>query len=202
MWEDARVASTRAAHPGDTATRILDVGDRLVQTRGYNGFSYADVAGELSITTASLHYHYRAKRILGQALVDRYATRFLAALEAISTGGLAPPAELRAYVSLYRGVLEQGRMCLCGMLAAEQQTLPQGMRTSLAGFFDENEAWLAGVVERGRAQHAIRDDGTPSREVARTVLGALEGGMLVAHGTGEIDRFDSAANGLLALLLA
>ena len=28
----------------DTATRILDVAERLVQVRGFNGFSYADVA--------------------------------------------------------------------------------------------------------------------------------------------------------------
>ena len=32
---------------------ILDVAERLVQTRGFNGFSYADVASELKITTAS-----------------------------------------------------------------------------------------------------------------------------------------------------
>jgi TetR/AcrR family transcriptional repressor of nem operon len=32
-----------------------------VQIRGFNGFSYADVAGELSLTTASLHYHFPGK---------------------------------------------------------------------------------------------------------------------------------------------
>ena len=31
----------------DTASRILDVAERLVQSRGFNAFSYADVAGEL-----------------------------------------------------------------------------------------------------------------------------------------------------------
>src|SRR4051794_37788210 len=54
--------STRA-----TSERILDTAERLVQMRGFNGFSYADVAGELDITTASLHYHYRGKAELGKA---------------------------------------------------------------------------------------------------------------------------------------
>jgi len=30
----------------DTSSRILDVAERLVQLRGFNGFSYADVASE------------------------------------------------------------------------------------------------------------------------------------------------------------
>ncbi len=56
-----------------TATRILDVAERLVQTRGFNGFSYADIAAELHITKASLHYHFASKAELGEALILRYA---------------------------------------------------------------------------------------------------------------------------------
>ena len=55
-----------------TAERILDVAERLVQSRGYNGFSYADVAAELGITKASLHYHFAGKAELGEALIARY----------------------------------------------------------------------------------------------------------------------------------
>ena len=46
------MASTSTEPPGpdgrwrasDQAQRILDVAERLVQSRGFNGFSYADVA--------------------------------------------------------------------------------------------------------------------------------------------------------------
>ena len=48
-----------------TASRILDVAERLAQTQGYNGFSYADIAAELGITKASLHYHFASKADLG-----------------------------------------------------------------------------------------------------------------------------------------
>ena len=77
------MAPRREADQADTATRILDSAERLVQHRGFNGFSYADVASELGITKASLHYHFAGKAELGQALVERYAARFAAALEAI-----------------------------------------------------------------------------------------------------------------------
>ena len=49
----------------DTADRILDSAERLVQVRGFNAFSYADVARELGITKASLHYHFAGKAELG-----------------------------------------------------------------------------------------------------------------------------------------
>jgi TetR/AcrR family transcriptional repressor of nem operon len=55
-----------------TRGRILDTAERLVQTRGFNGFSYADVATELGVTKASLHYHFPGKAELGEALVARY----------------------------------------------------------------------------------------------------------------------------------
>ena len=67
----------------DTAERALDVAERLVQERGFNGVSYADVAAELGVTKAALHYHFASKAELGEALIDRYATRFEAALNEI-----------------------------------------------------------------------------------------------------------------------
>src|SRR2546425_1165151 len=65
----------------DTAQRILDVAERLVQTQGFNGFSYADIAAELGITKASLHYHFATKAALGSALITRYGAEFGRALE-------------------------------------------------------------------------------------------------------------------------
>src|ERR1700753_934426 len=89
----------------ETRTRILDAAERLVQRRGFNGFSYADVAGELGVTKASLHYHFPGKAELGEALIARYADRFATELERIDAEGLAPQAKLAAYASLYADVL-------------------------------------------------------------------------------------------------
>jgi TetR/AcrR family transcriptional regulator, transcriptional repressor for nem operon len=58
-----------------TAARILDVAERLAQVRGFNGFSHADIAAELGITKAALHYHFASKADLGEALIGRYATQ-------------------------------------------------------------------------------------------------------------------------------
>src|SRR5438445_2152436 len=100
------MATTRSRGESGTSEHALDIAERLVQTRGFNNFSYADIAKELGITTASLHYHFRGKAELGQALVTRYAERFGEALERIDRDTLDALGKLEAYARLYAGVLE------------------------------------------------------------------------------------------------
>jgi TetR/AcrR family transcriptional repressor of nem operon len=187
------------SQPGDadTASQILDVAERLVQIRGFNGFSYADVAAELNVTKASLHYHFAGKAALGGALIARYAARFAEALAAIDTQATDAPAKLDAYTSLYLDVLQDERMCLCGILAAEYQTLPKPMRDAVIRFFDENEAWLKGVLDQGQGNRSLQFSGSAS-EAARMIVSALEGAMLVARSYGDVTRFQEAADRLVA----
>ncbi|NUU19784.1 TetR/AcrR family transcriptional regulator [Cellulomonas humilata] len=191
------MAPIDAPPTADTRTRILDVAERLVQTRGFNGFSYADVAAELGIAKPSLHYHFATKADLGEALIRRYAARFAAALVSIADRPDDARNKLDAYVALYTDVLRDQRMCLCGMLAAEYPTLPAPMRAAVTAFFDDNETWLEQVLDAGRAQGALRLTG-PSDEAARIIVGGLEGAMLVARSHGDPVRFETAAGRLLA----
>jgi TetR/AcrR family transcriptional regulator, transcriptional repressor for nem operon len=183
----------------ETRAQILDVAERLVQVRGFNGFSYADIAAELGISKASLHYHFASKAELGEALIDRYADRFGTALEAIDESGDEPQAKLEAYARIYADVLRDRRMCLCGMLAAEYETLPEPMRAAIVRFFDENERWLTGVLEHGSAAGALELEG-PARDEAQTIVSGLEGALLVARPYGDVARFEAAATRLLKSL--
>jgi TetR/AcrR family transcriptional repressor of nem operon len=183
----------------DTANQILDVAEQLVQIRGFNAFSYADVAGELGLTNAALHYHFPSKSELGEALVTRYAIRFVGVLAEIDESLADPLRKLDAYVELYAGVLRRQRMCLCGMLAAEYETLSEGMRDAVTLFFEKNEKWLAGVLQQGREDGTLSFAGSPLDE-ARSIVSSLEGAMLIARSFGDNKRFQSAASHLLTAL--
>ena len=192
------IASPARQHGPDapqTSGQILDVAERLAQTRGFNGFSYADIAAELGITKASLHYHYPSKSDLGRALIDRYSQAFAAALARIEESG-APPAQLERYVAIYADVLKAGRICLCGMLAAEYTTLPEGMQSAIRGFFDLNERWLSRILAAGRRDGTLVFEGSED-EAARAITSALEGAMLLARPYGGAARFMSAAERVL-----
>ena len=188
---------TDEAERVDTATKILDVAERLVQTRGFNGFSYADVAAELKITKAALHYHFAGKAELGEALVARYAARFTEALAEVEVGKPEAPARLDGYADLYLDVLRQQRMCLCGMMAAEFETLSTSMQDALIRFFDENERWLGRVLEQGRKDGSLTFAGPPGA-TARMIVSGLEGAMLVARPFGDLTRFQETADHLLS----
>src|SRR5688572_14259911 len=144
----------------DTPQRILDIAERLVQTRGFNGFSYADIAQTMQVTKASLHYHFPAKADLGKQLIERYERNFLAALASIDVDTDDSREKLRRYAALYADVLRDQRMCLCGMLAAEFGTLPEPMQAELRHFFDANERWLADVLKRGKRDGVLAFSGS------------------------------------------
>jgi len=182
-----------------TSQRILDVAERLMQVRGYNGFSYADIASTLRVTKASLHYHFPSKAELGTRLMECYTHGFLAALAEIDATSTSARERLERYISIYSDVLANNRMCLCGMLAAEYATLPKSIKAEVTRFFDANETWLTGVLEEGKQTASVKFSG-PSLEAARVLIAALEGAMMLARSYGDVERFERAGKRLLAEL--
>ena len=189
----------RAAASADTSQRILDIAERLVQTRGFNGCSYADIAEALDVTKASLHYHFPSKADLGKRLIERYEQAFLAALKTIDATGAAARDKLKRYARIYADVLRDNRMCLCGMLASDYATLPKPMKEEVKHFFDQNEQWLAAVLEQGRKAGNLQFKGS-ALELARIIVGSLEGAMMLARSYGDASRFDAAAERLIGSL--
>lgn len=179
--------------------RALDAAERLVQTMGFNWFSYADIAKDLNIRKASLHHHFPAKSDLGTALIVRYRERFAVELQRIGASRIAATGKLARYAKLYEEVLRGERMCLCGMLAAEYASLPVSMQTEIRLFFDLNQQWLTGIVEEGRRTNVFHNRGA-ANDVASMLLSALEGAMLIARPYGDLARFASAAAQILESL--
>ena len=180
-----------------TSQQIMDIAQHLVQTRGFNAFSYADIARALSLSKASLHYHFASKSDLGVSLIERYEDSFKRTLGVIDLECGEAPAKLRRYVDNYSRVLADERMCMCGMLAAEFVTLSKAMQTALDNFFNLNERWLVTVLEEGRESASLHFDGS-TLEAAQYIVGSLEGSMMMARSHGGIARFDAASRHLLA----
>ncbi len=177
-----------------TSAHILDVAERLVQSRGFNGFSYADIAAALAISKPALHYHFPSKAELGLALVQRYEQHFFQALSTVDDRDA--PARLEHYASLYAGVLRDQRMCLCGMLAAEYRTLSEPIQQSVVHFFDRNHAWLSGVLMQGQQERTLAFAGS-ARERAHMITSCLEGALLTARLYDDLGMFKATAAHLL-----
>jgi len=186
--------------PSDTQAVLLDAAQELVQVRGYNAFSFRDLAERVGIKSASIHYYFPSKGDLCRALLVRYRQRFNAALADIDRRGRGPRRKLKSYTQLFHDTLEMGnRMCLCGMLAADLETLPPQVLDELRGFFTDNQEWLAKVLTEGQETGKARFDGNAEAE-ARLIVSGLEGAMLVARLYGDLALFESMARRLIARL--
>jgi len=98
----------------------------------------------------------------------------VAALDALDNADFDAPAMLKGYATLYLDVLRTERMCLCGMLAAEYQTLPERMQSAVIDFFNANERWLEVVIEQGQPEGTLRV-GESATDIARAIVGGFEG---------------------------
>ncbi len=169
----------------------------MVQTRGYNAFSYADISAQVGIRKASIHYHFPNKSDLGKEVVARYRETFRKKLDQIDRATDNQRHKLERYAQLYLDGLQDQRMCLCGMLAADFTTLPEVVREEVKGFFADNEAWLTKVLVEGCSTGIVRCTGSAEIE-AQLLLSGLQGAQLAARSYGDITRFHSIAQRLLS----
>lgn len=175
----------------NTASQILDVAERTMRQAGYNAVSYRDIAGEVGIKSASLHYHFPKKEDLGTALVRRYAEKFRQNLIENIGEQNKSQNKIAAFVLNYRQALEaQGLICLCAVLGAEVFGLPASVTAEVKVFFESNLDWLTAQYEEMNKAHP--------EDHAKTTLALLEGAMIVSAVNSDMTIFDSAANLILA----
>lgn len=176
--------------PAATTASILDAAESIIQAVGYNELSFRDIASAVGIKSASVHYHFPTKGQLGAAVARRYTDRLVEHLHNVDMRGLSPGRAMDVYILVFRNTLEQdGRMCLCGMLAAEQGAIPDQVRAEVCRFVDLNVRWIAGLIERASGVSAKRRS---VHEQAGAIFAALEGAMLIARGTGDLTSFDAS----------
>lgn len=181
----------------DTRERILNAAQMFAQMRGFNAFSYADIAEAVGVRKASIHHHFASKDDLELELVQRYRLQFAAQLACVERDQSTALGRLTGYGALYRATLIAGGICLCGMMASDIQALPEALRKPLHEFFAEQAAWLSGVLDDGRKNGEFVFRG-PALRRAQLVLATLQGGLIIANASQDVSQFDSLLDDLVA----
>ena len=160
------------------AEQIMDEAENLARTHGYNAFSFRDLAAKVGIKSASVHYHFPTKADLGAALAKRYTERFLAYLnQSIEPTDTAFEIIQKYGAAYHQALVQDGRMCLCGLFAAEVDSLPEPVAEEVQRFFEANIRWLKDVLRRDphvRSEEELETDAT-------FVLTLFQGAMLVGR---------------------
>lgn len=180
MRQDNKIVT----HAENVSERILVRAEALMRQKGYNAVSFREIAKDVGIKSASLHYYFPKKVDLGVDLVARYARNFS---EQLLAGEKLPAIQkIELFIDLHRRALSQkDGLCLCAMFGAESQGLPDEITRAVRGFFEMNIIWLSGQYK----QLAVTDND------ARAKLGvaALEGALIMSIVNDDASIFETAA---------
>lgn len=173
----------------ERASQIVDTAISMIREGGYHSFSFRQIASELGIKSASIHYHFPTKEDLGVAVTERYSVDFLASLD-------HPPEHDRPadfYIDAFQNSLERHQAaCVCGILAAEAGRLPQPILDALADFTKKNVKWLEEALQ-------IQCPEWPEEKVTESALSffsTLEGAITFAALTQQPKHLKQVGNWL------
>jgi TetR/AcrR family transcriptional repressor of nem operon len=184
----------------DNRAKLLSTARILAQTRGFNAFSYRDLAKIVGIKTASIHYHFPTKDDLGVALIHQYTESMMVALHDIDSQPIGYLAQFNQFVQIFEQTSESSEQwCLAGMFASDVQTLSEAMRQAVTAFFIQVEQWLKALLERAVAANAFRPL-VPISQLAPMILASLEGALLTTRLMNQPMRLQETAQSLTKLL--
>lgn len=185
----------------DTAQRILDCTQALIVERGYNAFSYADIADVVKISKPSIHFHYATKAALTQQVVLRYREVAVAELWKLSDNVTDAPARLEVYAGYWENCIRNNTspFCLCAMLASEMPTLPEQVAGEVRTYFRDMENWLTMTLEDGVRQGTLRLPRSAALE-AQSFLSLVHGAMLAGRVFGDATAFGAVVGDAIGRL--
>lgn len=180
-----------------TRDRIIAAAEARMRDGGYHGFSFREIAADVGIKSASVHHHFPAKEDLASAVVDGYTERFITTLGDPSDAGQAPRVLIDRYVALFRRALvDEQRMCLCGLLGSETRSLPDRVSADTRAFFRRHIEWLSEVFRSDTPEASPSE----TEDKAMRFVAALEGALLVAQSLGDTEVFERIVGSTLASL--
>ncbi len=176
----------------ETKQRIMEAARLTVQDRGYGGLSFRELAKDVGIKSASIHHYFPTKGELGGALAERYTSDFAGYLDALLEKGLDQATCIKRYTDVFRNtLLNENRMCLGGIMAAEHKELPVEVRAEVVKFSEMNVRWLVKVLSLGKGA------GPAAKAVQRRALAifaAIEGAQLVARSRDDVSVYDDVVD--------
>ncbi len=184
-----------------TQQKLIDSARHLIQTRGYNGFSYADVAEEVQVRKASIHHHFPAKSDLAKAVVEQSRAVIVEQTRVLDDGAFDPDEQLRMYTGYWEKCIADASapFCVAGMLASELPTLPSDLAQEVRAHFRDLSNWLEVVMTRGAQLGRFQLQGS-ARQEAEAFMAMVYGAMLAARAYGDARVFsDIVASALRRL---
>jgi len=171
-----------------TRTRILDAAETLALLQGFSSTSIDSVIVKAGITKGSFFYHFKSKADLATALVERYAERDAAHLEAnldrAERLARTPLEQVLVFVGLFQeeaeALAQPAPGCLFAAFCYEAELHDDRTKATVVAAFEHWRrrvgAKLASVIERHPPRHAVTATG-----LVDMLLALFEGAFILSR---------------------
>jgi TetR/AcrR family transcriptional repressor of nem operon len=175
----------------NTKEKILTEAEALIQQKGFNAFSFKDIANAVGIKTASIHYHFPSKEDLALEVISWHTEKISNTLSDIDSNHLLSVKDKIS--ALFDAVLSltyknDNKMCLGGMFASDFQSLPESIQKKIKVFFQRLMNWIAALLVR---------NGYTEKEsslLSKQIVSHMEGALLLARLYQDHDFLDGVSH--------
>lgn len=179
----------------DTRLDIVNIADELIRTKGYNAFSYADIANRLNIKNASIHYHFPTKSDLGVEVIKVTIEQFTKVTG--SWQKLDTVTQFKKFVTMHDKTNKKHWLCLMGALSSSVDTLSEEMKKELKRMAVTILDYLTVLLAKGKEEGVFSFDVDPKTK-AYLVQSSLLASLLLDNVIGE-STYKIIQNGVLEI---
>lgn len=163
-----------------TREKIVELGEELILTKGYNGFSYQDISIVLGIKNAAIHYYFPSKENLGTSILRTNIQRFDEMVENMENRSFDEWNQLESFMKIYLKSNRENKVCLIGSLGTDINTLSQPIQVELTKMVDRIIIWMEKILGSGK-EKGLFQFSLPERDQALRILGLLVAGLQLSR---------------------
>ncbi|MGG1551328.1 TetR/AcrR family transcriptional regulator [Paenibacillus ferrarius] len=175
--------------------QIVELTLQLMRSKGYVAISYDDLAKQLGVTKASIHYHFEKKEDLGAAVIERIIRSLHRTVQSTEPADI----KLKEFIAYRTSRLGCHAICPISSLQADYVSLPEGLQLKLQEVCQLELQTLTDILEAGKLEQLILpSENAPA--LAALILSSIKGAMQYGRVFG-IDMYPQVIQQFNRLLL-
>lgn len=171
-----------------TRAKIIELAQDMSMSSGFNGFSYRDIANELGIKPAAIHYHFPKKDDLGVAIAKDYYDQDIVTLTD-SRQNQEPTERIQTFKHLFTGLIKRRRLCLFVVVETGRNEVPEEMVARANEFTVYALDWLQETFAEGAERGQFKLSRAP-RELANELYLLCFGALIFSYNCGDLEGFE------------
>ena len=183
-----------------TYNQILELANKYLQKVGFNAFSYSDLANEIGIKKASIHYHFPSKTDLGIAYCH-FKLNQLLELETRINSHASIEAKLFEYRNFFIQCAEKKEMCGIHSMLTETDSFSETLQSAVFQLVESELRIIEHIFKNDLDENISMITKVSNYELALMVNSTIKGALLMNR-LSKKNIYEHSLNALIQLILS